>query len=535
MHFDHLLARADEETLESVLGRSTLRVLNTLDGTLSQPSNLKRMVREIHGPEGILDSPRLRSLLLDLLRPDEAGQLAFLLGLPSDRDVYSVLKDLKVTRGSKREVTLYQFFGLSVPDRTVVTETPTVQQSEPGYGLFPHQRKAVRDAFDRLQRAPKRVLLHMPTGAGKTRSAMNVIIEHLRQQEPALVIWLAYNEELCEQAAEEFERGWGALGNRPVSVHRFWGGRDLDLDHARDGILVAGLGKMYGLAKTSTSRLGQLGSRCTLVIIDEAHQAIAETYQLVLESLLVHGRGAALLGLSATPGRTWSNIDADERLAEFFGKQKVMLQIDGYDNPVDSLIDSGYLARANFYRLFIRSGITLSPADLKRLREGLDVPDSVLHRLAEDERRTLAIIHRIETMLTQHRRILIFATNVDHSDVIASVLLARGHNARSVTGSTPSGERARAIEAFRSRNEHPMVLCNFGVLTTGFDAPATSAVLIARPTKSLVLYSQMVGRGIRGPLAGGNADAEIVTVIDSSLPGFGSVASAFTNWEDIWA
>lgn len=79
-----------------------------------------------------------------------------------------------------------------------------------------------------------------------------------------------------------------------------------------------------------------------------------------------------------------------------------------------------------------------------------------------------------------------------------------------------------------------MVLCNYGVLTTGFDAPATSAVLIARPTKSLVLYSQMVGRGIRGPLAGGNSDAEIVTVVDNNLPGFGSVASAFTNWEDVW-
>nr|WP_276751020.1 hypothetical protein [Chlorogloeopsis fritschii] len=57
---------------------------------------------------------------------------------------------------------------------------------------------------------------------------------------------------------------------------------------------------------------------------------------------------------------------------------------------------------------------------------------------------------------------------------------------------------------------------------------------IARPTKSLVLYSQMVGRAIRGLKAGGNATAEIVTVVDSQLPGFGSVASAFHNWEDVW-
>jgi superfamily II DNA or RNA helicase len=72
-------------------------------------------------------------------------------------------------------------------------------------------------------------------------------------------------------------------------------------------------------------------------------------------------------------------------------------------------------------------------------------------------------------------------------------------------------------------------------LTAGFDAPRTSAALIARPTKSLVLYSQMVGRAIRGPRAGGNKEAEIVTVVDRGLPGFGSVAEAFNNWEDVWS
>jgi len=80
-----------------------------------------------------------------------------------------------------------------------------------------------------------------------------------------------------------------------------------------------------------------------------------------------------------------------------------------------------------------------------------------------------------------------------------------------------------------------VVIVNYGVLTTGFDAPKTSAALIARPTKSLVLYSQMVGRAIRGTRAGGNMDAEIVTVTDPNLPGFGDVAEAFTNWEDVWS
>src|SRR5690606_14200005 len=128
----------------------------------------------------------------------------------------------------------------------------------------------------------------------------------------------------------------------------------------------------------------------------------------------------------------------------------------------------------------------------------------------------------------------VFATTVEHSDLLAYVLRARGLWARSVTGSTPGSERLAILDQFKASSDEPRVVCNFGVLTTGFDAPQTSAAVIARPTTSLVLYSQMVGRAIRGPEAGGNAAAEIVTVVDSALPGFGDVREAFLNWEDVW-
>ena len=58
--------------------------------------------------------------------------------------------------------------------------------------------------------------------------------------------------------------------------------------------------------------------------------------------------------------------------------------------------------------------------------------------------------------------------------------------------------------------------------------------MIARPTKSLVLYSQMVGRAVRGPKAGGTETCEVVTVVDTTLPGFGDIGQAFLNWEDVW-
>ena len=78
------------------------------------------------------------------------------------------------------------------------------------------------------------------------------------------------------------------------------------------------------------------------------------------------------------------------------------------------------------------------------------------------------------------------------------------------------------------------MLINYGVLTAGFDAPKTNVAIIARPTTSLVLYSQMVGRAIRGTRAGGNDKSTIFTVVDN-LPGFRDVSQAFLNWEDVWA
>ena len=106
---------------------------------------------------------------------------------------------------------------------------------------------------------------------------------------------------------------------------------------------------------------------------------------------------------------------------------------------------------------------------------------------------------------------------------------------RVITANTPTEDRSAIIDAFKKDDREHIVMFNYGVLTAGFDAPRTRCVIIARPTTSLVLYSQMVGRALRGPRSGGNPRAEIFTVADTNLPGFGSVTDAFTNWEELWS
>ena len=155
-------------------------------------------------------------------------------------------------------------------------------------------------------------------------------------------------------------------------------------------------------------------------------------------------------------------------------------------------------------------------------------------RLGNDEQRNLRIVQRLLELLDTHSRILVFAASVNNALILASVCRGLGIEADAVTGMTDSGVREHLIRRFKRTGGGDRVLINFGVLTAGFDAPAASAALIARPTKSLVLYSQMVGRVIRGPLAGGTEHCEVVTVADTTLPGFGDVAEAFMNWEDVW-
>jgi superfamily II DNA or RNA helicase len=171
---------------------------------------------------------------------------------------------------------------------------------------------------------------------------------------------------------------------------------------------------------------------------------------------------------------------------------------------------------------------------LQEIASALDIPDRIVRALAEDDQRNLFIVQRVEQLVRDHSRLLVFAATVEHARTLATVLRARGLDAAAVTGTTESDERARLIDDFKSPDPGAKVLVNFGVLTTGFDAPRTSAALIARPTKSLVLYSQMVGRATRGPRAGGNPEAVVVTVVDTTLPGFATLAEAFNNWNDVW-
>lgn len=427
------------------------------------------------------------------------------------------------------------FFGLKADDAAAGSTALHRQAIKPAFALFPHQRSVVRRAYDRIGRGSGRTLVHMPTGAGKTRTAMHLVSRVLNETEPGLVVWLATSRELLEQAAETFELAWSSLGNRELEVRRFWGGRAPDPTKMTDGLLIGGLGKLHAWRERDSLAFLQFASKVRLVVMDEAHQSIAPTYRALIEALCGAGAEGALLGLSATPGRSWNDMGADGELADFFDGSKVVLQIGDEPNPVKYLLDNGYLARPTFEQIDYAPALEPARSELAKLSRSDDFTEEMLDRFAADTARNLAILNAAKGLVAKgHRRILLFAASLQHARDLASGLAAHGLASAVVSGETPLAKRTAILKSFKSSVPAPQILCNFGVLTTGFDAPKTSAAIIARPTKSLVLYSQMVGRATRGTEAGGNATCDILTVHDPAYPGFGDIADAFFNWEDVW-
>ena len=410
-----------------------------------------------------------------------------------------------------------------------MSETGLITVS-PKFPLYPYQRQVLADIVRALSSPECRAVAHLPTGAGKTRIAAHTACHLLNERDinDSLVIWLAATEELCEQAADQLSEAWTHLGQRDACIHRYWGSRSLDLRRLPSGFLVTGLAKLRSAAFQDNTLLAHLAHCAAAVIFDEAHQAVAKTYSFITEQLC--SVRPPLLGLTATPGRSANRTEDDYRLVSMFNHNKVSIDPRGHGNPVTYLIQNRYLADPRFVPVSFDSYTTVTAP-----HPGMDYSTEDLDSLGRNRERTLKIAELAEDAARRHPRTIVFCPSVESALECNALLRAKGVVTDVITANTPGEDRRAIINVFKSDSRKHIVLLNYGVLTAGFDAPRTRCVIIARPTTSLVLYSQMAGRAMRGPRAGGNSKAEILTVADTNLPGFGSVTDAFTNWEELWS
>ena len=173
--------------------------------------------------------------------------------------------------------------------------------------------------------------------------------------------------------------------------------------------------------------------------------------------------------------------------------------------------------------------ISLSPEELGHLTQYRVLPSTAEERLGDDDDRNQVLVESIAE-LDRSWPILLFATSVDHAHLLAALLSLRGINAKAISGSTDPGARRHYVSQFKAGRIR--VLTNYGVLTTGFDAPAVRTLVIARPVYSRGLYQQMIGRGLRGPKNGGKDRCLIVNVADN-IAQYGDQL-AFRGFEHLW-
>jgi superfamily II DNA or RNA helicase len=382
-----------------------------------------------------------------------------------------------------------------------------------------------RDILSQLRKnGLRRFLVHMPTGAGKTRTTIESLVDFARSQyQPDYcIIWLAHSEELCDQACEAMQRVWRTRGSESLEILKLWGGRKLPSAISNGPkFVVTSFQTAYNYLHTSDdtrfSEYLSLRSKCALLVVDEAHQSIAPTYKQAIE--LFANPKTKTIGLTATPGRhgIGQQVFQTDELSDFFQKTKVSMKSDEgltLEDPLSYLTQKGILSKVERFQLNSKEDFELSSRELEHIHNHLDIPRSVLNRIGNNAARTnLVASYTAQAVVEEKASVLIFAPSKDCATELASLLTYKNVEAAAITGETSEYSRKTAIESFKKGNLS--VLVNFGVLTTGFDAPNVDTVIVARPTTSVVLYSQMIGRGLRGPAMGGTEKCKIIDVFDN--------------------
>lgn len=541
MNIQDLLGRIDIPTIQKhFMSREALSALKAYEGSeMSFHHNIISLITKQFSISEMLRQESIRTILLQRLHPDEAAD--FVKKLFPGRggaNPYERLLQTRFTKGGRRECVLFEFFDAVPPKDIRATDRAAVDQASPGMEMHDYQRAAISKVSKHTSEGNRRCLLHMPTGSGKTWTAMRIISSKFLENEPAVILWLTYNEELCEQAVDAFKTVWNKMGDREIPLLRFYKHYKPDIlestSSGKDGIIIAGIDKLNSAEKSSGRLLTTLADRVSLVVMDEAHQAVAPVYRSLLEQILDKRPGSVeFIGLSATPGRSAYGLVDPEELPKFFGRNKVTIDAGGKRNPIKRLISDGYQACPNV--CIVPADGRLTNDEIRRIEQHSDIPKNILEKIGRDVVRMIKVIGQVEDLIEAgHKRILMFAPSVDNSRDVSLILSARGRRSFHVDANTPPDDRRDSIKMYKGDADEPIVMCNYGVLATGFDAPSTSAVLIARPTRSSVLYSQMVGRAMRGPRVGGNKNCEIRIIADFYIPGWKSVVDSFMAWEDLW-
>ena len=352
------------------------------------------------------------------------------------------------------------------------------------YTLRPYQQDSVKAVIHYFRKHTSPAVLVLPTGAGKS-----LVIAELARIAKGRVLVMAHVKELVEQNHEKYE-GYGEEAS----------------------IFSAGLGRketdkkvVFASVQSVVRNLDSFKDQFSLLVIDECHRVPDNkdtSYRKVIEHLQTQNSGIKVLGLTATPYRlgigwiyqyhTRGQVKTDT--PRFF--RDCIFEL-----PIQYLLDEGFLTPAKLLDAPILSYdfSQLKPASTGRYKESeLDLV------IEESKRATPQIVQQIVEYAKDRKGVMIFAATVRHAQEVLSLLPPE--QSELVVGDTKVIERDAIIQRFKQ--QQTKFLVNVSVLTTGFDAPHVDLIAILRPTESVSLYQQIVGRGLR--LAEGKTECTIL-------------------------
>lgn len=343
--------------------------------------------------------------------------------------------------------------------------------------LRPYQTEAIEAIEESYNRGCRKQLIALPTGTGKT-----ILFAAQTRKMNTKTLILAHREELLNQASEKIKMLWHDADIGILKAKR---------QEIESQIVVASV--QTAIQPKNLARLKE--QDFTLLIVDEAHHAAADSYKTIFKELGFNGTTEKLLiGVTATAKR-----GDGQALGTVFDEVV-------FERSIQTMIKAGYLSDVRGVR--IQTKIDLSNVET---RAG-DFVESQLAAVVNTEVRNELIVHSYNEH-TKDKKAIVFTVNVDHAKTLAEAFSKAGIPSKAVYGDMPSEERKASLQAFTKGELKILTSCN--VLTEGFDEPSIEAVFMARPTKSQSLYIQCIGRGLR--LYPGKEHCTVLDFSDSRL------------------
>lgn len=339
----------------------------------------------------------------------------------------------------------------------------------PGVTLRAYQVEAIDAVRGAVARGSRRPLVAMATGSGKAVIAAAIMETAVAKGSD--VLFLVHRDELLRQAEEKLLR---------VAPDLDWavGWVKAERDEWAKPVTLASIQTLSRPQRLK--RLQDAGRRYSLIIIDESHHAMADTYVRTLEALgAFEPRGPVVIGFTATPQRADAKDLGDVFTGIAYHRDMLAMML-GADAALCELRGMRVrLAQFDPQKLHTRAGEFIAAESEQALLDA-DAP----HHIVEAWKRN-----------APDRQTIVFTPTIHAAHEVAAAFRAAGIPAAGVSGETQHDERRRLLDEFSARRIR--VLANAQLLTEGYDEPDVGCIVIARPTKSKPFYIQMIGRGTR--------------------------------------